>query len=234
MNGKHFPVRDLAKNMGEFAPPIHPNCRCTTAPWVDEDAYNDWLNAKADGSFSGGFDEWKNGIINAEIDELTPCLRNLKTGEIVQTTVKEITPQKGQFKDWEFDWTLPQKNGFRVFALYADGDERIQGLVATKPVKENIAIKIDIVEAAPFNNKHNPINTAHKKEYSGVGGHLFAEAVKQSYENGFDGFVYFQAKTNLINHYIKTLGAEEIANNRTMSISGKEARVLYEEYYGKK
>lgn len=59
LNGKHFPVRDLAKNMGEFAPPIHPNCRCTTAPWVDEEAYNDWLNAKADGSFSGGFDEWK-------------------------------------------------------------------------------------------------------------------------------------------------------------------------------
>ena len=58
--------------------------------------------------------------------------------------------------------------------------------------------------------------------------------MKQSYENGFDGFVYFQAKTNLINHYIKALGAEEIANNRTMSISGKEARVLYEEYYGKK
>ncbi|MCI7686438.1 MAG: minor capsid protein [Clostridiales bacterium] len=46
LNGKHFPVRDLAKNMGEFAPPIHPNCRCTTAPWVDEDAYNNWLDAK--------------------------------------------------------------------------------------------------------------------------------------------------------------------------------------------
>lgn len=65
LNGKHFPVRDLAKNMGEFAPPIHPNCRCTTAPWVDEDAYNDWLNAKADGSFSGGFDEWKSISIAA-------------------------------------------------------------------------------------------------------------------------------------------------------------------------
>lgn len=57
LNGKHFPVKDLTKNMGEFAPPIHPNCRCTTAPWVDEDAYNNWLNVKADGSFSGDFDE---------------------------------------------------------------------------------------------------------------------------------------------------------------------------------
>lgn len=47
LNGKHFPVRDLAKNMGEFAPPIHPNCRCTTAPWVDEGAYNGWLNSGA-------------------------------------------------------------------------------------------------------------------------------------------------------------------------------------------
>lgn len=57
LNGKHFKVRDFMA--GENAPPMHPNCRCSTAPWVDEKAYNDWLDAKADGTFSGGFDEWQ-------------------------------------------------------------------------------------------------------------------------------------------------------------------------------
>jgi hypothetical protein len=142
--------------------------------------------------------------------------------------------KKGQFKDWEFDWTPPQKSGFKVFALYADGDEQIQGLIATNPVKENIAIKINIVESAPFNNKHNPNNEDNSKEYGGVGGHLFAEAVKQSYNEGFGGAVYFQAKTNLVNYYERTLGAVEIANNRMMLIDGKGAAKLYEEYYEKK
>lgn len=42
INGKDFPVADAepAKN----APPMHPRCHCTTAPYVDEDDYNSWLN----------------------------------------------------------------------------------------------------------------------------------------------------------------------------------------------
>ena len=58
LNGQHFPVRKM--DAGENAPPMHPNCRCSTAPWVDEEAYNAWLDAKASGEFEGGFDEWKN------------------------------------------------------------------------------------------------------------------------------------------------------------------------------
>lgn len=57
LNGKHFKVKDFLP--GDNAPPMHPHCRCSTAPWVDEKAYNDWLDAKADGTFSGGLDDWK-------------------------------------------------------------------------------------------------------------------------------------------------------------------------------
>ena len=34
LDGKHFKVRDLVA--GENAPPMHPNCRCSAAPWVGE------------------------------------------------------------------------------------------------------------------------------------------------------------------------------------------------------
>ena len=57
LNGKHFKVKDFLP--GDNAPPMHPHCRCSTAPWVDEKTYNDWLDAKADGIFSGGLDDWK-------------------------------------------------------------------------------------------------------------------------------------------------------------------------------
>ena len=42
LDGKNFPVAEAepAKN----APPMHPRCHCTTAPYVDEDEYNSWLN----------------------------------------------------------------------------------------------------------------------------------------------------------------------------------------------
>ena len=35
LDGKHFKVRDLVA--GENAPPMHPNCRCSAAPWVGEE-----------------------------------------------------------------------------------------------------------------------------------------------------------------------------------------------------
>ena len=60
LNGKHFKVKDFLP--GDNAPPMHPHCRCSTAPWVDEKAYNDWLDAKADGTFSGGLDDWKDTL----------------------------------------------------------------------------------------------------------------------------------------------------------------------------
>lgn len=173
------------------------------------------------------------GKVNIEIDELTPCLRRMKDGKIVNTKVIEISPNKKDFSNWEFDWTLPQKTGHSVYAIKADGDERIQGLVAMKSDKGNLAYHIDIVESAPFNNPHH--KSYIKKEYDGVGGHLFAEAVRKSYEDGFGGAVYFTAKSDLIEHYQKELGA--ILTNprqRIMFIDERAARKLYERYYGGK
>ncbi len=43
LNGKHYPIKDAmpAENM----PPMHPNCRCRTAPYEDEDEYQRWLDS---------------------------------------------------------------------------------------------------------------------------------------------------------------------------------------------
>ena len=109
--------------------------------------------------------------------------------------------------------------------------KRVQGLIATKVRKDLFAVEVDIVESAPFNNPHNKYFKL--KEYDGVGGHLFAEAIRQSYENGFDGFVTFTAKTNLIEYYIKELGATQVGNTQKMFIDERSARKLYERYFKK-
>ncbi len=165
-----------------------------------------------------------------EIDELTPCLRRTSDGAIVNTTTNDIMPTKSQFQDWEFDWTIPAKDGFTVRALRADGDERIQGLLAFRPEPRSKAVFVELVESAPFNNAHNKIFSG--KDYTGVGGHLFAEAVKESYDQGFGGFIYFRAKTDLIEYYQSELGATLWnPRERIMAIDERSAVQLYARYY---
>lgn len=54
LNGKHF---DVAKMMpGENAPPMHPNCRCSTSAYEDSDEYEAWLDYLEQG---GTTEEWE-------------------------------------------------------------------------------------------------------------------------------------------------------------------------------
>lgn len=175
----------------------------------------------------------KSGIISIEVDEMTPCLRKNATGELVDTTVNLISPTKATCKNWEFDWTRPERFGYSVYALRVKGEKTIQGMIAMKDDPKNYAINVDIAESAPQNNPHNPRNTTKTKEYNGVGGHLFAEACRQSFEKGYGGYVYFVAKTNLIRHYEDELGAELLdPGSRTMVIDGHAALDLVNKYYG--
>ena len=43
LNGKHYPIEDAMP--AENLPPMHPNCRCRTAPYEDEDEYQRWLDS---------------------------------------------------------------------------------------------------------------------------------------------------------------------------------------------
>lgn len=42
LNGKHFEVKKMMP--GENAAPLHPNCRCSVAAYVDDKEYEEWLN----------------------------------------------------------------------------------------------------------------------------------------------------------------------------------------------
>lgn len=57
MDGKTFKLKDM--EIGENAPPLHPNCHCGTAPYSDRKVYEQWLNGLANGEHDLRFDEWK-------------------------------------------------------------------------------------------------------------------------------------------------------------------------------
>lgn len=104
---------------------------------------------------------------------------------------------------WKFDWSVPHQNGDEVYELLLENDDEVQGMIALKHIREQYYTHVDIVEAAPDNVGRNG-------KYKGVGAHLFAIACKLSWDAGNEGYVQFTAKTDLVEHYMKELGAKMI------------------------
>ena len=148
--------------------------------------------------------------INIIIDELTPCLKDSKTGEFLNTDFSAIKISKAKarsmMKDgWKFDWSKPFQEGFEVFQLNIKDSKAVEGLISLK--NEDGFTFIGIVESAPSNFGTNG-------KYTGVGGHLFAIACQHSFKNGNDGYVAFDAKTDLVDYYKEMFNAKNITEQR--------------------
>lgn len=167
--------------------------------------------------------------VNVKIDRITNCLINRNDGKEYDTEYKIsdlITDEKSMIlknNGWNFDWSIPQKNGYTIYELHLKGDAIIQGLIAIKHISNQLYTHIDIVESAPHNIGKSGI-------YIGVGAHLFAIACKESWDNGNEGYVQFTAKNNLIEHYKETLNAKLI-DWHNMYIDSYGAIALINKYF---
>jgi hypothetical protein len=161
------------------------------------------------------------------IDRLTDSIVNIHTGDSFQTEVSLLTKEElktiNKKTKWNFDWNIEYKDLTReVYKLTITSSPNvIQGLVSLS--KKKGYIEMNLLESAPF-------NIGKKKNYEGVAGNLVAYCCKVSFQSGFDGYVAFTAKTQLIIHYQKTLGATHYRNQR-MFIESGEAKKLVEKYF---
>jgi hypothetical protein len=89
----------------------------------------------------------------------------------------------------------------------------------------NDHIFMQLIESSKFNR-------GDKKIYLGVAGNLVAFACKTSFEKGYGGYVSFESKSKLKEHYKKTLNAHFLFGNY-MAIDSKAARKLIEQYFPK-
>jgi hypothetical protein len=80
--------------------------------------------------------------------------------------------------------------------------------------------------------ENHPLNVGRRKRFSGVAGNLFAFACKLSFELGHEGFVSFVAKTELIAHYRRSLGAICIRHGPKMYLDTRAALSLIQSYFG--
>jgi hypothetical protein len=165
--------------------------------------------------------------LDFEIDELTNSIKNLISGDSFSTDISRITKadlKKVTKKDgWLFDWRLELKHPERdVYKLTIVNNQNIiQGLVSLEVKPDHVYMHL--VESAPFNKGKT-------KLYAGVPGNLVAFACKLSFQRGHEGNIAFISKTQLIDHYTKSLGAMHV-DGRLMIIDSAAALSLINRYF---
>ena len=161
------------------------------------------------------------------IDQLTNSIQNVVTGDSFATEVSVLTAKDldGVTKrsGWLFNWKAeikdPVKDVYKLTIVHNPGI--IQGLISLEVKVDHVFMHL--VESAPFNK-------GKEKMYAGVPGNLVAFACKVSFQRGHEGNVSFLSKSQLIEHYEKTLGAIHFGG-RVMIIETQSALKLLNKYF---
>jgi len=169
----------------------------------------------------------KNIELDFEIDRLTNSIKNVITGDSFPTDITLITiddlkfvmKKNGWLFDWKFEYKQPARDVYKLTIV--NNQFIIQGMISLEVKQDHVYIHL--VESAPFNKGKTKI-------YSGVPGNLVAFACKLSFQRGHEGNVAFVAKSQLINHYIETLGAVHFGE-RLMIIETTTALKLISKYF---
>lgn len=68
LDGKPFKVDDMMP--GENAPPMHPNCHCSIAAYMDNEAYEEWINSYQEHGLN--FEDWQSSMESEKlVDKLS-------------------------------------------------------------------------------------------------------------------------------------------------------------------
>jgi hypothetical protein len=167
-------------------------------------------------------------LVDIEIDKLTNSIENVVSGDVFDTDIFELSAKdikqihKG---DWQFNWHEQLKRDDRqTYKLVIRNNPKIiQRLISISDQGDHIYMHL--IESAKFNKgKH--------KIYTGVPGNLVAFACKLSLDNGYEGYLAFDAKTVLVRHYQETLYATHFKGTK-MIIEAPAANRLINKYFKK-
>ena len=147
-------------------------------------------------------------MICIDIDELVLCLKDVVTGERVETEVvrikrKSFLSKFNKKNGWYVNWQDLLANN-EVYALVLKGTVSIQGLVAIENKPDYQATYISWAVAAPHNNPE----LVKQKRYTGGGGHLLAISIDKSVDYGYHGDVTgFCRSEEMLQHFVRKHGA---------------------------
>ncbi len=165
--------------------------------------------------------------LDFEIDKLANSIENVITGDSFSTDIsilatnylKNITKKQGWLFDWKKEFKEPARDVYKLTTV--NNLSIIQGLISMEVKSDHVYMHL--LENAPFNK-------GKVKVYSGVAGNLDAFACKLSFQRGHEGNVSFLSKSQLVEHYEKTLGAFHFGG-RIMIIETNSALKLIQKYF---
>ncbi len=165
--------------------------------------------------------------LDFEVDKLTNSIENVVTGDSFATEIsiltkndlKSVQKNKGWLFNWKDEYKIPEREVYKLTIV--NNPNVIQGLVCLE-VKED-HVYMHLLENAPFNK-------GKQKMYAGVAGNLVAFACKFSFQRGHEGNVSFLSKSQLVEHYERTLGAFHFGG-RIMIIETQSALKLIDKYF---
>ncbi len=161
------------------------------------------------------------------IDKLTNSIENVISGDSFATEISILTSSNlktiNKKNGWVFNWKDEFKNPVKdVYKLsITNNPDIIQGLISLEVKADHVFMHL--LENSPFNKGKN-------KMYSGVPGNLVAFACKLSFQRGHSGNISFISKTQLVDHYINSLGATHFGG-RLMVIESHAALKLINKYF---
>jgi len=163
------------------------------------------------------------------VDKLTNSIENVVTGDSFSTDItlisnsdlKTLSKKNGWAFDWNDEFKHPERDVYKLTIV--NNQSIIQGLISLEVRIDHVYMHL--VESAPFNK-------GKKKIYAGVPGNLVAFACKLSFQRGHEGNVSFISKTQLVQHYIESLGAIHFGG-RLMIIDTNAALRLLNKYFPK-
>lgn len=161
------------------------------------------------------------------VDKLTNSIENVVTGDSFATDIslltnndlKLVTKTNGWVFNWRDEFKRPESDVYKLTIV--NNSNVIQGLVSLEVKADHVYMHL--VESAPFNKGKT-------RMYSGVAGNLVAFACKLSFQRGYNGNISFLSKTQLVEHYEKTLGAFHFGG-RVMIIETQNALKLINKYF---
>jgi len=166
-------------------------------------------------------------LLDFKICKLTDSILNRISGDSFQTEVslvsksdlKTVSKSQGWSFDWKYELNQVDREVYKLTII--ENIEILQGLISLTVRPDHVYMFL--LESAPFNIGKN-------KLYEGVPGNLVAFACKLSFQRGGDGFVSFESKTKLVQHYETALGAYHFGG-RLMVIDTIAAKRLVDKYF---
>ena len=161
------------------------------------------------------------------VDKLTNSIENVLSGDSFATDIsilkgsdlKTVSKKNKWLFNWKEEYSIPERDVYKLTIV--NNSTVIQGLISLEIKSDHIYMHL--VESSPFNKGKT-------KVYSGVPGNLVAFDCKLSFQRGHEGNVSFLSKSQLVEHYEKTLGAFHFGG-RVMIIDTIAALKLINKYF---